>query len=129
MDLQTGRMSQRGHCKKCKMTKLVIDTVNKMAYRQGYKSLKFLDCKKKPMLLNHVDTLDGIGAMINENVKVLEQADETYMPMVPLKSQEDDDSKLIVNLGADTNELADLLNNGHSVNDNAGKAAPADDNV
>ena len=71
MDLQLGRMSRRGHCKKCKMTKLV-KTVNEMAYRQGYKSLKFLNRKKQPMLLNPIDILGRIGAMVNENVKAIE---------------------------------------------------------
>ena len=45
MDLQTGRMSRRAQVKKCQMTKLVVNTVNEMAYRQGYKSLKFLNRK------------------------------------------------------------------------------------
>ena len=67
MDLQTGRMSRRAKCKTCKMTKLVIDTLNQMAYKQGYKSLKFLDQKKHPMLLNPIDTLSGIDGMINKN--------------------------------------------------------------
>lgn len=57
MDLQSGRMSRRAKCRKCKMTKLVIDTVNNMAYNQGYRSLKFLDRKKRPITLNPIDTL------------------------------------------------------------------------
>ena len=81
MDLQTGRMSRRAQVKKCKMTKLVVNTVNEMAYRQGYRSLKFLNRKKQPMLLHPIDTLENIGAMIHENVKALEEADEDYMPI------------------------------------------------
>ena len=72
MDLQTGRMSRRAKCKKCKMTKLIIDTVNNMAYSQGYKSFKFLDRKKRPMLLDPIDTLSSINAMSNENLEALE---------------------------------------------------------
>ena len=97
MDLQTGRMSRRAKCKKCKMTKLVIDTVNQMAYKQGYKSFKFFDRKKRPMLLNPIDTLSGIDGIINENLEALEQADEEYLPLVPPKSQSnDEDSELVV---------------------------------
>ena len=129
MDLQTGRMSRRGHCKKCKMTKLVIDTVNEMAYRQGYKSLKFLNRKKQPMLLNPIDTLEGIRAMVNDNVEALEQADEDFMPMLaPTESQHDEDSELIVDSGVDANEIADILDDGASDHESPGDVGSVDEN-
>ena len=109
MDLQTGRMSRRGRCKKCKMTRLVIETVNEMAKRQGYKALKFLDRKKRPMLLNPINTLSGINAITNENLEALEQDDEEYLPLVEPENQEDEDSELIVDSDLDQGELADLL--------------------
>ena len=109
MDLQTGRMSRRGRCKKCKMTRLVIDTVNKMATKQGYKALKFLDRKKRPMFLNPIDTLSGVGAITNKNLEALEQNDEEYLPMTAPKSCNDDDSKLIVDFDINQDKLADLI--------------------
>ena len=70
------------------MTKLVIDTVNNMAYNQGYRSLKFLDRKKRPMLLNPIDTLLGVDAITNENLETLEQGDEECLPLVEPESRE-----------------------------------------
>ena len=107
------------------MTKLVIDTVNQMAYKQGYKSFKFFDRKKRPMLLNPIDTLSGIDGMINENLEALEQADEEYLPLVPPKSQSnDEDSELVVDLPIDNKEIADLLGDAHEVNQDTGNAEP-----
>ena len=92
------------------MTKLVIETVNKMAYDQGYKSFKFLDRKKRPMLLNPIDTLSGINAITNENLEALEQADEEYVPLVPSQDQSgDDDSVLDADSPIDNEEVAELL--------------------
>ena len=91
------------------MTKLVIETVNKMAYDQGYKSFKFLDRKKRPMLLNPIDTLSGIDAITNENLEALEQADEEYVPLVPPQDQSgDDDSALDADSPIDNEEVAEL---------------------
>lgn len=128
MDLKTGRMSRRGHCKKCKMTKLVIDTVNEMAYRQGYKSLKSLNQKKQSIFLNLIDTLEGIGAMVNDNVETLEQADEDSMPMLaPAESQDDKDLELIVASGVDANEISDILDDGASSHGSPGDAESVDE--
>ena len=127
MDLQTGRMSRRARCKKCKMTKLVIETVNKMAYDQGYKSFKFLDRKKRPMLLNPIDTLSGIDTITNENLEALEQADEEYVPLVPLQDQSgDDDSALDADSLIDNEEVAELLGDTNSDNQNEVENVPDD---
>lgn len=117
MDLQTGRMSRRGQCKKCKITQLVIGTVNKMAYHQGYKSLKFLNRKRQPMLINPIDTLKGIGAMISKNVEALDQADEDYTPML-----EPPEDKLNIDSGVDAEELVDILDNGADIRGNPGNS-------
>lgn len=55
MDLQTGQMSRRVYCKSCKMMHLVIQQVDALAEKQGYKSLKFLNWKKELMLLNPIE--------------------------------------------------------------------------
>lgn len=112
MDLQTDRMSRQGRCKKCKMTRLVIDTVNEMARKQGYKALKFLDRKNRPMLLNPIDTLLGVDAITNENLEELEQGDEEYLPLVKPESRKDEDSELNIDGDVDSSELADLMDEG-----------------
>lgn len=109
MNLQTERMSRRGRCKKCKMTRLLIDTANKMARRQGYKALKFLDRKKRSMLLNSIDMLSAIDVITNENLEALEKNDEEYLRMVAPKSHDNKDFELIVYSDIDQDKLADLM--------------------
>ena len=91
------------------MTCQVIDTVNEMARKQGYKALKFLDRKKRPMLFNPIDTLSGVGAITTKNLEALEQNDEEYLPMTAPKSCNDNDSKLIVDSDINQDKLADLI--------------------
>lgn len=91
------------------MAKLVIQTVNKMAYCQDYKSLNFMNCKKQPMLLNPIDTKIGIGAMTGENVNVVEKVDGEYVPLAPNSGPEEGNKELIVDLPVDQEESADLM--------------------
>ena len=71
--------------------------------------MKFLDWKKRPILLNPIDTLSGIDAITNENLEALEQNNEEYLPLVEPESQEDEDSELDVDCEVNQSELADLL--------------------
>ena len=81
------------------------------------------------MLLNPIDTLEGIGAMVNDNVEALEQADEDFMPMLaPAESQDDEDLELIVDSGVDANEIADILDDGASDHENPGDVGSVDEN-
>ena len=43
MDLSTGKMVRRPHVLKCVMTKLVINQVERMVEKQGFKVLKFFN--------------------------------------------------------------------------------------
>ena len=47
MDLTTGRMFTRPHVKTCAMTRMVIDRVELLAEKQGYKKLKVFLSKTK----------------------------------------------------------------------------------
>ena len=114
MDLQTGRMSRRVYCKLCKMTRLVVQRVEELATKQGFKSLKFLNRKKEPMLLEPIDRLVGIDGRSSEIDGIIENMDEDYGP-----GADDDeavDELLVVDSGIDPEEVADLLNDGSSDN-------------
>ena len=55
MDLATGRTTSRPRVEKVKMTRLVIERVETLARRQGYKSLKFFNRKHEEMELLDAD--------------------------------------------------------------------------
>ena len=60
MDLATGRMTRRPKCRKCRMTRLVIERVETLARRQGFKTLKFFNRKRQEMRLVDADLLEGV---------------------------------------------------------------------
>ena len=90
------------------MTRLVVQRVEELATKQGYKSLKFLNRKKEPMLLDSIDKFVGIDGRSSEIDGIIENMDEDYGP-----GADDDkavDEPLVVDSSIDPKEVADLLN-------------------
>ena len=58
MDLATGRVISRQSVVLCAMTRMVIDRVELLATRKGYKTLKFLIRKKRELMLSNADLLE-----------------------------------------------------------------------
>ena len=117
MDLQMGQMSRRVYCKACKMTRLVIKQVEAVAEKQGYKSVKFLNRKKEALILEPIDTLNGVMGRTSEVEGIIENADGDYLPEEPGEGSDGEDEPLIVDLGVDSKELADLLDEGGNPSD------------
>ena len=112
MDLATGRMFSRPKCDACAMTRMVIERVELIAEKQGYKTLKFFNRKRKEMMLRDADLLAGVGG----NAEAI--LDEDYIPLPPIDDGEDEidpaeeldgDEQSITN-----EEIADLLNDENS---------------
>ena len=110
------------------MTKPIIQTVNNMAYQQGYKLSKFINRKKQPMILNPIDTLKGIGAMAQENVDAIEKLEEEYVLMLPHNGPEDDNVQLISDSSIDCKELVNIDDEGPQDYIHLDEDAPADNN-
>ena len=64
MDLATGQQITRPKITACIMTRMVIDRVEELAIKQGYKSLRFYNQKKQPMVLKNADLLAGVGVWL-----------------------------------------------------------------
>ena len=79
IDLATGQKITRPKVTACRMTRMVIERVELIAARQGYRSLKFFNRKKQEMVLRDADLLAGVdGAPM-----VLEDGDDEYVPPLP----------------------------------------------
>ena len=61
MDLATGQMIRRPRVETCKMMRMVIDRVEELARRQGFKTLKYFNRKREEMILTPADLLAGVG--------------------------------------------------------------------
>ena len=88
------------------MTRMVIDRVDLISTKQGYKSLKVFNRKKEEMILTDADLLEGV---VSEN-KILD--DEDFDPLPPLifeGAKEDSDEELEVDEGITSEEIAALL--------------------
>ena len=57
MNLATGNMTRRVKCEAMKMTSVIVDRVQAMAARQGYKALKFYNRKLQAMELTPIGQL------------------------------------------------------------------------
>ena len=80
MDLATGRMFTRPQVKVCTMTRMVIERVELLAEKQGYKTLKFFNRKRKEMMLQDTELLAGVG--VGEHTIL----DEGYAPFPLLEN-------------------------------------------
>ena len=115
MDLATGRMIRRAKVIACAMTHLVVERVEELAARQGYKSLKFFNRKREEMILRNADLLEGVGV----SSEPLE--DEDYQELPPIddgiqNDSDDSDGELDVDdEQVDQEELADLLEDAKEV--------------
>lgn len=83
MDLATGRIFTRPKVTACAMKRMVIEGVELLAEKQGYKTLKFFNRKRKEMMLRDADLLAAVSS--NEQ-KFL---DEDYAPLPPIEDKED----------------------------------------
>ena len=85
MDLATGRMFTRPKVDACAMTRMVVDRVEEMAEKQGYKTLKFFNRKRQEMMLKDVDLLTGVGG---EEQTILD--DDNYAPLPPINNGDEE---------------------------------------
>ena len=82
---------------------MVIERVESIAAKQGYKSLKFFNRKKEEMRLRDADLLEGVsGDVIDENFSSLPDLDYEA-------EEEDSDDELEADEGISNEEIADLL--------------------
>ena len=47
------------------MTRVVIDRVEELARKEGFKSLKFLNRKREEVFLENADLLPGVAGVVN----------------------------------------------------------------
>ena len=73
----------RPQIKSCTMTRMVIESVELMAKRQRYKSLKFLNRQWKEIMLRYADLLAGVSS--NECTILYDD----YAPLPPIEDEED----------------------------------------
>ena len=64
------------------------------------------------MLLNPIDTLEGVGGRTPEVDGVNENLDEDYLPEVDGEGLDVEEEPLIVDSNIDPEEIANLLNDG-----------------
>ena len=60
------------------------------------------------MLLDPLDTLEGIVGRTAAKDEITDQADKEYIPLAPNINHKVKDEELLVNSGIDPTELADL---------------------
>ena len=73
MNLATGRVIARQSAVPTAMPRMVIDCVELLTTRQGYKTLKFFNRKKNELMLSNADLLKGVDGNVfinEENVGV-----------------------------------------------------------
>ena len=109
MDLSTGELIRCTRVDKCVMTQLVIDRVEELAVKQGYRTLKFFNRKNQELVLRDVDLLENevtSNETISDDPGFLNLPSDEGAPGGLLNELEED---LDVDEGIDPSELADLL--------------------
>ena len=75
MYLKDGKKTTRPKETACKMTRLVVEIVEKVVAKQGMKVLKFLVFRKEKVLLTCIDLLVGMDGYDSE-----EEIESDYIP-------------------------------------------------
>ena len=115
MDLGSGRVIVRPKVTPMKMTDLVVNHVNNMAKRQGIKSMKFYNRKRKQILFTPADLLEGVGSK-TRNKNVLIDDNREHANFLPVPGGEEDlpgelssEHELDMDDEVDENEVAELV--------------------
>ena len=94
MHLANGGVISRQSVVPCAMTRMVIDRVELLATRQGYKTLKFFNRKKNELMLSNADLLKGVdgNVFVNEEDIGVELPLEDYAKWeyVPAPEEEEE---------------------------------------
>ena len=102
MNLSTGNMARRVKCEVMKMTSVVVDRVQAMAARQGYKTLKFYNRKLQAMELTPIDQLmeelidgpDDTGLIVESGGQVPQPIDPNWVQESDGEETDDEDKEL-----------------------------------
>ena len=81
-DLATGKMNRRPLAEKVKMTKIVVERVEKLAHRQGYRSLKFFNRAGKEEVLVPIDQLLRGEVDLPEESRQIVESDSDDLPPI-----------------------------------------------
>ena len=88
------------------MTRMVIDRVDLIATKQGYKSLKFFNRKKEEMILTDADLLKEV---VGENTILDDEDFDSLPPLIFEGTEGDSNEELEVDEGISSEEIAALL--------------------
>ena len=108
MDLNTGQLITRSRATEIPVTNIVIDAVNAMGTKQGFKSLKFRN--RHGIIFYDTDWIAGVDYEENQNDDDTEdEEDEDYTHIEHEDDNEDKDDDLDENENIDQSEIDDIL--------------------